>query len=93
MSVRGSTWLFIVLATCCLTSGCGGGGSSGGPIVPSAVEDVTLADLDEAGVPSVASLGGLSMMSLAGDWNGDGVFDSADLVFAFRIGVFNEDVE
>ncbi|MCA9147735.1 MAG: hypothetical protein KDA92_00480 [Planctomycetales bacterium] len=28
-----------------------------------------------------------------GDWNGDGVFDSADLVFAFRIGVFNEDVE
>ena len=87
MSVRGSTWLFIVLATCCLTSGCGGGGSSGGPIVPSAVEDVTLADLDEAGVPSVASLGGLSMMSLAGDWNGDGNVNSKDFIQSDNIDV------
>ncbi|MCA9166797.1 MAG: lamin tail domain-containing protein [Planctomycetales bacterium] len=36
---------------------------------------------------------GRSSLWNEGDWNGDGVFDSADLVFAFRIGVFNEDVE
>ncbi len=99
-TIRGAaSWLFPGLTALLLTTAsCGGGGGNGNgqpnsqPNFPDPVEEVVAADLSNAGIPDVATLGGISSvrsasLALAGDWNGDGSIDGSDFKLSHNIDV------
>lgn len=78
-----------------LLASCGGGGGNGQPVpqpnLPDPVEELSEADIAQAGIPAVGSLGSSSAgraasLSVAGgDWNGDGIDDIGPPSFSRNI--------
>jgi len=78
----------VLMSACILLGSCGGGSTPPpGEQPPDPVEELSVEDFAEAGIPSVASLhASMMLQSLVGDWNDDGSVTSTDFVQWHNLG-------